>query len=69
MRFPLFSLPLCYNKNKTIMSKWIISYIEVGSGKVRTTTHSGNKTKEEVIEFFGLNESDIEWYDVVLSEE
>lgn len=51
------------------MSKWIINYIEVGSGKVRTTTHSSNKTKEEVIEFFGLNESDIEWYDVVLSEE
>ena len=51
------------------MSKWIINYIEVGSTKVRTTTHSGNKSRNEVIEFFGLNENDIEWYEVLLSEE
>lgn len=49
--------------------KWIVKYKEVGSDKIRTTTHSGNKSRYEVIEFFGLDESDIEWYEVLLSEE
>lgn len=49
--------------------KWIVKYREVGSDRIRTTTHSGNKSKEEVIEWFGLNGNDIEWYEVLLSEE
>ena len=49
--------------------KWIVKYREVGSDRIRTTTHSGNKTKEEVIEWFGLNGNDIDYYEVLLSEE
>lgn len=49
--------------------KWIVKYREVGSDRIRTTAHSGNKTKEEVIEWFGLNGNDIEYYEVLLSEE
>lgn len=51
------------------MSKWIVKYREVGSDRIRTTSHSGNKSKEEVIEWFGLNGSDIDYYEVLLSEE
>lgn len=46
------------------MRKWKIEYIEVGSDRKRITTHTGNLTKSEVIEFFGLNGSDVEWYEV-----
>lgn len=49
--------------------KWIVKYREVGSDRIRTTSHSGNKSKEEVIEWFGLNGKDIDWYEVLLSEE
>lgn len=46
------------------MRKWKIEYKEVGSDRIRTTTHTGNLTKEQVIVFFGLNNSDVSWYDV-----
>ena len=46
------------------MRKWKVEYIETGRDSIRSTTHTGNLTREEVIEFFGLNESDIEWYNV-----
>jgi hypothetical protein len=46
------------------MTKWKVEYIETGSDRKRSTTHTGNLTREEVIEFFGLNGSDIEWYNV-----
>lgn len=49
--------------------KWIVKYREVGSDRIRTTAHTGNITKEEVIEWFGLNGKDIDWYEVLLSEE
>lgn len=46
------------------MSKWVIKYKEVGKDRIGTCSHSGNLSKEEVIEFFGLNEPDIEWYEI-----
>lgn len=46
------------------MRKWKVEYIETGRKGTRSTTHTGNLSKEEVIEFFGLNEPDIEWYNV-----
>lgn len=48
------------------MKKWVVKYKEVGSDRIRTTSHSANKTEEEVINFFGLNESDIDWYEITL---
>lgn len=49
--------------------KWVVKYKEVGSDKIRTTAHSGNKSRYEVIKLFELDENDIEWYEVLLSEE
>lgn len=46
------------------MRKWIVKYREVGSSRIGTTTHTGTLDREGVIEFFGLNGPDIEWYDV-----
>lgn len=51
------------------MNKYIIKYKEVGSDRIRTTTYEGPHNKEYVIDFFGLNGSDIEWYDVVLEKQ
>lgn len=45
------------------MNKWKIEFDE-GDGVIRTTYHSGNYSEQEVIEFFGLDESDIFWYKV-----
>lgn len=50
------------------MKKWIVKYRENGSDRIRTTSHTGNKTRQEVIDFFGLNESDIDWYEITLEE-
>ena len=46
------------------MRKWKIEYKEVGRDKILETTHKGDLSKEEVIEFFGLNEHDVTWYRV-----
>jgi len=46
------------------MAEWKVEYKEVGSDKIRTTYHSGNKSKEYVVEFFGLDDANIEWYNV-----
>jgi hypothetical protein len=46
------------------MRKWIVKYREVGSSRIGTTSHTGTLDREGVIEFFGLNGPDIEWYDV-----
>ena len=43
---------------------WIVAYIDADSDGVRKTSISGQYTKEEVIDFFGLNNSDVYWYDV-----
>lgn len=46
------------------MNKYIIKYKEVGSDRIRTTTYEGTHNKEYVIDFFGLNNDDVEWYDI-----
>lgn len=45
------------------MKKYKIYYKEVGR-EPRHTTHEGLKTPEELVEFFGLNEPDVEWYKI-----
>lgn len=48
-----------------MVKKWIIKYREVGSDIIRSTSYTGyNTTKTDVIKFFGLENSDVEWYDV-----
>ena len=37
---------------------------QLSKGHICTTMYCGNKTEEEIIEFFGLNNSDVEWYKV-----
>lgn len=49
----------------TPISKWVIKYKEVGKDRIGTCSHSGNLSREEVIEFFGLNEPGVEWYEMV----
>ena len=46
---------------------WKISYMERGSSAVRVTTYEGVLTRDEVVEFFGLNSPNIVWYEVVLT--
>lgn len=45
--------------------KYIIEYKEVGSDRARTTTYEGDKSEEYVIDFFGLNNPDIEDYKII----
>lgn len=51
------------------MKKYKITYKEVSRPTPRTTYYSGDKSKEYVIEFFGLNEPGVEWYKVELINE
>ena len=47
------------------MTNWRIEYIDtLSEGKKNTTYHYGKLTKEEVVEFFGLDRSDVLWYNV-----
>lgn len=34
------------------------------TGRIVTPEYIGYKTRDEIIEFFGLEESDIEWYEI-----
>ena len=34
------------------------------TGRIVTPEYIGSKTRAEVIEFFGLEEPDIEWYEI-----
>lgn len=44
---------------------WIVVYIDADSnGQKRKTSISGQYTKDEVIDFFGLKNPDVYWYDV-----
>lgn len=43
---------------------WIVRYREVGKSETRITRHLGHLTEAEVIKFFGLNDPDVEWYDI-----
>lgn len=46
------------------MKKYNVIFKEVGKDRVGQTSHTGNLTREEVIEFFGLDKPDVEWYDI-----
>jgi hypothetical protein len=46
------------------MAKWQIKYKEYGKDRISSCSHSDNKNQEEVIEFFGLNGPDVEWYKI-----
>ena len=52
-----------------VMKKYKINYKEVGKEHIGTCYHSGNLSKDEVIEFFGLNEPDVEWYEIIEEKE
>lgn len=44
--------------------KYIVEYKEVGSDIYRTTSFTGDKSEEYIIDFFGLDGSDIEDYKI-----
>lgn len=44
--------------------KYIVRYKEVGRSRIGETTYSGPLSEEEVVEFFGLDKEDVEWYTV-----
>lgn len=46
------------------MNKFKVRYREVGRSSIGETTYSGPLSKEEVVEFFGLDKGDVEWYEV-----
>ncbi len=45
------------------MVTWKITYIDTKSrGKRCTTYHTGHFTRQQIIEFFGLNQPDVLWF-------
>lgn len=44
--------------------KYLIKYREVGCNCTKSTTYIGKLSREEVIDFFGLDGADISWYEV-----
>lgn len=47
------------------MVKWKINYKDTAShGETRTVRYEGECSEEQVIDFFGLNNADVEWYKV-----
>lgn len=45
--------------------QYIIKFKEVGKQNVLQTSYSGKEVTEEyLIEFFGLNNPDVEWYKI-----
>lgn len=51
------------------MKKYRITYKEVGRPSPGYTYYTGDKSKKEIVSFFGLDKSDIEWYIVELINE
>lgn len=43
---------------------WKITVKETGRPKPIVTQHHGNLDRQGVIDFFSLNESDVEWYTI-----
>ena len=63
----LMKLPLDNKLSESLTEtfNWTIKFKEVGR-KPSETYHSGNlKTEQEVIDFFGLEEDDIEWFEII----
>lgn len=52
------------NESQDEQITWEIIYKEVNRPRPNTTSYTGYKTREEVIEFFGLEEPDVEWYEI-----
>ncbi|MCH5234937.1 MAG: hypothetical protein J1E16_06555 [Muribaculaceae bacterium] len=51
------------------MTYWRVKYIDKYSGgKVSTTVYYGDISEKEVIEFFGLENEDVYWYELELIE-
>lgn len=51
------------------MKKFIIRIKEKGNDHVITTSYTGDRTREYVIKFFGLEGPDVEWYEIEEAEE
>lgn len=56
----LYSLPEMKNRRRHFK----ISARERTTGHIVTPEYIGYKTRDEIIEFFGLEEPDIEWYEI-----
>ena len=62
--FPISAIFALNQRN--CMMKWKIEYRDDQSGgELRTTYYFGTITKEEVINFFGLDRPDVHWYNVI----
>lgn len=46
------------------MRKWKVTIKEVGNDKPITTYYAGNVDYKFVKDFFGCEESDVEWYEI-----
>lgn len=46
------------------MKHWKITIKETGRPKPIVTEHHGNLDEQGLIDFFGLTESDVEWYKI-----
>lgn len=44
------------------MNKFRVQIKERGNDSVLTPVYEGDKSREEVADFFGCHESDVEWY-------
>lgn len=49
------------------MKKYRITYKEVGKPTPRTTYFTRDKSEAYIIQFFGLDEPEVEWYKIVLT--
>ena len=50
------------------MRHWEIKIKEFKTPHVIETAHYGNLSRKEVIDFFGLNNADVDWYEIKLIE-
>lgn len=48
------------------MKHWQVTVKEVGMPRPVVSSFLGNKSREEIIQFYGLKNSDVEWYKVEL---
>lgn len=51
------------------MKKFIIRIKEKGNYHIITTSHTGDRSRESVVNFFGLEDPDVEWYEIEEAEE
>lgn len=46
------------------MKTFQVEYKEYTANHIGTTSYTGDCTENDVIDFFGLNEPDIEWFNI-----